>query len=81
MSYTDLFEKNWLFIYLGVSALLAFIIIYFFPGIIVSFDTSCGNETTNFISKDAAIQYSEECVENMNKYINDTNSNIDNGLS
>ena len=64
MSWENLLNKHWISIIVIGSIVLAIFVVLFWQELIISsFEVTCINETLYFDSKQAAIEYSEKCVQ------------------
>lgn len=81
MNLTNFFENNWKLLFFLTSLILALLIIFFMPQLIVNYSVQCNNgETRHFNNFEEAYLYEINCSKNMNNYINNDNISFYNGI-
>ena len=73
-------SKFYIFLFILGCILLAFIMFYFFPHLLINYEVNCGNQT--IIAKDIneLMYYQDICFQDNNNYINNEHIDLNNGI-
>lgn len=81
MNYINFFERNLVYICFALSLILALLIVFIYPQLVVTHKVHCEDNITIFEDREEAITFSERCIKKDNNYINGEGINVYNGNS